>query len=523
MAKPVFDVGLDFGTTNTVLCYHGPTLGANTGPQPYADPNGDQRGIHPTVLFRQGLKAVIGWAAIIWRGRVETKEHFKIALATCGGTREERQQNEAYKSTRDFLRGLLQGFTHHVDGSIGRLCICVPETWIGGAHQAGASALREICAELRLPEPILVSEPVAAASYFAHAFQLRHEAPYQGHLFVYDHGGGTLDLALVKVFGETITRISGDGLSVDLSDDGFGGVAFDRRVFRAIAQRHPQLTRLSQEAQSKWLAEFETQKRRASPFIQSELEGGAADREMFPVQDVNVRLGDLVGVFAEHFKNVIARRVESFLIHAKSIEPSLSFTDTNRFRVMTVGGFSEFALVQAVLREVMSRICQGQRVMSDALPPGERWLSVAKGGCLIAQRQTKVEEVCPYTFGLIFFDQGSAVPRYRPMIKQGDPAHLYAQPQMLQAGFSLQGANPASAQIKFYLEQAGRIMPLTYAKSLDGVLPDFNSAKSWQFGCSVALGIVQVEVLSDRGGRKMIPMGDFLALLDLAVGGRTKA
>ena len=73
-----------------------------------------------------------------------------------------------------------------------------------------------------MPEPTMVSEPVAAAHHFANTYEL----PVDSCLLVYDLGGGTFDTAVVRRLSEREFDILAHGGLDDL-----GGVNFDAALF----------------------------------------------------------------------------------------------------------------------------------------------------------------------------------------------------------------------------------------------------------------------------------------------------
>lgn len=82
--------------------------------------------------------------------------------------------------------------------------------------------LLEAARRAGLPEPRMVPEPVAAATYFVR--QLQHEVPVGGAVVVHDFGGGTFDASVVRRGPVGFEVLSVDGLT-DL-----GGVDVDEAI-----------------------------------------------------------------------------------------------------------------------------------------------------------------------------------------------------------------------------------------------------------------------------------------------------
>ena len=111
----------------------------------------------------------------------------------------------------------------------------VPER-IALTHPAGWGArrlrtLRRAVEAADLPTPDLVPEPVAGAAYF-----LDHQAdrlPDGRQALVYDLGGGTCDLTLVRRTGRSIEVLASGGLA------DVGGTYVDAAVVEHLARTHP--------------------------------------------------------------------------------------------------------------------------------------------------------------------------------------------------------------------------------------------------------------------------------------------
>ncbi|WP_415646617.1 Hsp70 family protein [Stackebrandtia soli] len=100
-----------------------------------------------------------------------------------------------------------------------------PAAW-GSARRL---ALQDAAEAAGLPEPLLVPEPVAAATYFAQ--YLEHDIPVGSAVVVHDFGGGTFDASVVRR-----TETGFDVLSVDGLND-LGGVDVDAAIISFLRAR----------------------------------------------------------------------------------------------------------------------------------------------------------------------------------------------------------------------------------------------------------------------------------------------
>lgn len=112
-------------------------------------------------------------------------------------------------------------------GEPARVALTHPAAW--GSQRVGI--LRAAAATAALPAPELLPEPVAGAAYFLdhHAARL----PEGRHALIYDLGGGTCDITLVRREADRVRVIATDG-SADA-----GGTYIDDAIFAHLARVHP--------------------------------------------------------------------------------------------------------------------------------------------------------------------------------------------------------------------------------------------------------------------------------------------
>ncbi|MQA25836.1 MAG: Hsp70 family protein, partial [Micromonosporaceae bacterium] len=120
-------------------------------------------------------------------------------------------------------------------GLLPHAVLTYPASW--GAARRGI--LQEAASQAGWPLVRLLPEPIGAARYFADA--LSHPLPDGGALAVFDFGGGTLDIAVVRNDGGALAVI-GSGGAEDL-----GGLDFDAALVNhlggLLATRHPAVWR----------------------------------------------------------------------------------------------------------------------------------------------------------------------------------------------------------------------------------------------------------------------------------------
>jgi molecular chaperone HscA len=122
------------------------------------------------------------------------------------------------------LRAVARAATEAV-GFLPALVLTYPAAWGTPRRQT----LAEAAARAGWPPPRLVPEPVAAARYFTEV--MRRPVPPGGTIAVFDFGGGTLDVALVRRDGTTFT-VTGWGGAEDL-----GGLDVDAALVAHLGKQ----------------------------------------------------------------------------------------------------------------------------------------------------------------------------------------------------------------------------------------------------------------------------------------------
>jgi Ethanolamine utilization protein EutJ (predicted chaperonin) len=200
MAEVGFALGVDLGTSNTVAVLRWPdgrtrpllVDGAPLMPSGvYADPAGK---LH---VGRDALRL-----AQLDPARFEPNPKRRIdEQSVLLGDRE--------VLTVDLLAALLAAVANAAVEAVGHLppaVLTYPASW-GSARRATLAAGAQ---RAGWPPPRLVPEPVAAARYFANV--LRRPIPAGGSLAVFDFGGGTLDIAVVRNEGSGYAVIGSGGI-----------------------------------------------------------------------------------------------------------------------------------------------------------------------------------------------------------------------------------------------------------------------------------------------------------------------
>ncbi|GAB3445575.1 Hsp70 family protein [Phycicoccus ginsengisoli] len=226
------DLGLDFGTTHTVVAH------ADRGNYPvvsFLDPAGDAHDHYPSLAALDGDELVYGFEALdASRRGAPTARSFKRLLAepdAAGGS-------AVRIGGRDVaVLELLTGFFVALRRALAQAS-SIEEQLAGGdaatrvvlgvpaqAHSSQRFLTLEACRRAGFDVTGMVNEPSAASLEFAHR-QSRSITSRRNLVVVYDLGGGTFDTSLVQLDGTShevldsrgVNRLGGDDFDEALAD-----------------------------------------------------------------------------------------------------------------------------------------------------------------------------------------------------------------------------------------------------------------------------------------------------------------
>jgi molecular chaperone DnaK len=216
---PTIDCGIDLGTTNSVIAVQ---RGVQT--DILNDPNGP---LIPSVVHVESDGIVSVGRAAVERSnadRANTAIEFKRLM----GTREEivfpasGRRMTPVQLSAEVLRHVLTRTRVQSSEPIQAAVITIPAMF----QLAQCEATREASLLAGLKYAPLLQEPIAAAIASAGSADLR-----DGYWLVYDLGGGTFDITLVRARGGRLQVVDHDG------DNQLGGKDFDRALLRDAANR----------------------------------------------------------------------------------------------------------------------------------------------------------------------------------------------------------------------------------------------------------------------------------------------
>ncbi|HIK09405.1 MAG TPA: Hsp70 family protein [Oscillatoriaceae cyanobacterium M33_DOE_052] len=412
---PAYSIGLDFGTTNSIISY----LSPRGEPEAFQYGGPDGQKYIPSFIAYEDAFIEIGTAARTTAAHnpaVESYGNFKMQLPIFPGISRTSSplQRTPPSITADYLRELLISADNpysfcNQQGEIAGVVVSVPEIWQRDIYNRGRECLQGVIRELGLPLMQLVSEPVAAAAYYAWEMQRRalanQEEPFTGNLLVCDVGGGTFDVSLCRIYRDNKVEVlyfDGQGaMGLDCA-----GVAFDRRCVQlAYTQKHGHPIAETDPEFSRLLREFETVKIGSHPRVTKKLINCLKAPDIYENQEIylfaggySVTFGQVQAAFASIAPGIqqVMQGVKSWLQQGAGTNREPTQLD----RLFLVGGFSQFLLVQRTIFDSLEISSDDPRFDRSFNLTNSAY-AISYGACLIANGLVDPTERYIHTLGIL--------------------------------------------------------------------------------------------------------------------------
>ncbi len=398
-----YKIGMDFGTTNSTVAYINPDT-KQVEAFKYPPAVGFEY-IPSCVAYGEDQQAFIGSAAtpsFLNEEAVVLCSNMKMILPMPPEKRrmvEWTHSKSPEDSITDYLKHILTvsgedalSFTSQ-KGAIDALVLSVPHVWAKDPGHIGRSALQTIVRErLKLNLIQLISEPVAAAAYFAHQHRANHKQDFTGNVLICDMGDGTFDVTLCRILPGKIEELFNDGNGK--IDMGKAGVRFDTRLLTSAG-----LTENTPEFYEAYKLLQEHKTHNHSKITQSLI---TAIENPETCGEINILIAGRAYKFNYHhiidaFED-IQQGIEKVL---QRVQAGINSMGASVDQVFFVGGFSQFYLVRDAIKTCLG--IGGQRgdirLIRDVNNEISRY-AIAFGAALIANDRITVEERFEHTIGV---------------------------------------------------------------------------------------------------------------------------
>jgi molecular chaperone DnaK len=447
--------GIDFGTTNTaVSLMRGDTpeqlsFGSAGVPQAYVPSVfAIKKGIQGKEYHGMEAKTRIGEASEDY----SVYQNFKMLLGESQAIITKHWADQPLtpeEVTQKYIRALVTQIHEEHQLTPEGIVVTVPEVWINQGLHTKREHLITVFKNLGINQIRIESEPLAAASYYLHCYQKKKENPFQGHLLVCDCGGGTMDFCLVHVqYSDdnqprmTVLERAGNGRVTDQL--GSAGVAFDQTI---IDRLFPGLKAQDPVEFYKCVREFEENKiihtHDVSELLKLHRMDSALveDEHLFRIAKQPVYANLLTEVFDKLIAPDILQALKQ--ISERAISHNIDKNNPHHFRVLMVGGFSSFYLVQEAIANYFGSEMETDSRFENIFTLQDRSLAISKGAALIASELTEIIHTCPANVG-IFARQGvNGEKKSCKVLSKGTSLEDYQKPTYFSQAFSVININDA--------------------------------------------------------------------------------
>jgi len=248
-------IGIDLGTTYSAVAWVD-----ETG-RPTVIHNRDGSNITPSCVCIEGSRVEVGeFARRTWASSPElAAARFKRDMGTQKKYLISSQElNPTQLST--FVLKKLVAEAEAAVGPIKQAVITIPANFAHEAREATMAAAKNA----GLNVEFIVNEPTAAALYYAY----RTGEELSGNYAVYDLGGGTFDISIIRISGHDVEVLASNGIAK------LGGDDFDEMLYNIVRTKYRSLTGTELDRNDFTKSDAEEEKRSLSQRERTRLKAG---------------------------------------------------------------------------------------------------------------------------------------------------------------------------------------------------------------------------------------------------------
>jgi molecular chaperone DnaK len=432
-------IGLDFGTTNSTISYFNKDSKALDSFKARA---GDADYIPTVVAYntKKNNEISIGKDAKsdLTSKNFETYEHFKLLLGKNADKVIEGKTKTPTQVTQDFISKLLDEYkasqkVNKLDGIV----MTVPETWFREeSNRTARENIEGIFKKLGYSDSEfqLESEPVGAVTYFCWSYKQKLGKEYIGDITVIDYGGGTLDVTLCKAMNDgKIKILERCGYGEYNETNGCAGVAFDEAVIDKLIHDKKLPFKKSDPKFIDLRNNFEDRKITKCEKITEDLKDYYDDPAIVEGEQIfSLKYnddGDALDVYCKDldhcFNEVNAPKLKESLKQIKQYFPvhNINSKAPENFKVLLVGGFSNFYAVEKEVRESFdAKSVDIDKRFEQPFEIRNRALAISMGAALIAAGEFDIVHTCTDSYGYVRYgtnESDEVIPLYIPVIEKG--------------------------------------------------------------------------------------------------------
>ena len=346
------------------------------------------------VLFHEG-KATVGKLA-----RAAASQ-FPDSIAECAKRDMGYSTYSRTVGEREFPPEVLQGFVlrklrHELVANLGedyQAVITVPAYFDEVRRQRTVDAAK--IADIHVLD--IVNEPTAAALAFGQELgylDTRGEAKGKTTVLVYDLGGGTFDVTVVRLEGREITTLATDG------DARLGGYDWDLRlvdyVKQIILERHPEA--------SPFHKSFEFKLRHTAELVKHALSEKVEATASINYDEIQTE----IKFTRRQFEDLTADLLERTAFTTRQALSAAKLTWSGIDRILLVGGSTRMPMVRQLLSEMSGRTPDHTIHPDEAVARGAAifaYIRMKKSGANLNSSELRITDVASHSLGIEGIDQ----------------------------------------------------------------------------------------------------------------------
>lgn len=530
-----FNVGLDFGTTTSILSYL-----EGEEPKPfYYGGLVDGTPYIPSVVAYLPKELLIGHEAVEMQPtEAYLYRYFKMLLP-----QEDKekwlpdfgpyatQDRDPAQVAADFIGELICGsspgreslaldksnreaFQHVQRKKIEGLIVSVPQVWSLDVSARGRQQLQTVVNDLGLPLRQLISEPVAAAAYFAYKYAQMQKESYQGNLLICDMGGGTFDVTLCKLSKNRVEVLCNAGNGE--RGLGIAGAHFDLNLLKL---------KLGEGANPESLTELlvildrQKKSKKNTNRLISQMQMSQQER-VEPIYHLTPKLlQQTVSIRFEEIEEAFKPVHEGIFQVLKKVTEEAARRSYSINKVVMVGGFSKFPLVQQAVGNFFGEdiFDNPKHIDLVTLSRDDMAFAISHGACLVANEIVRVTETYDHTISIMVYPRSSGKKVELELIRAGKSLDLLQETTFcrLEDGrnrpFTIAGN---TVEVEIVIRRLGsQAESNKFIKKLSLMdVPNSDADNRWFLGTRVDKSKIPYLILKDErhGVEKEYPLGDLI-------------
>ena len=207
-------------------------------------------------------------------------------------------------------------------GEIGEVVVTIPANFAQEARDATMLAAQNAGLNVKY----IINEPTAAALYYAYT----SDGSLTGTYAVFDLGGGTFDISIIKVSGNDVDVVASNGLSK------LGGDDFDRALLKLVQEKYEEETERQMDLQD-------------FPINDAEEEKKSLSRRKRSTVEID---GDLVDISRSEFEEVISSYLSQIEMMCEATIEEAGIGPSDIDEVFLAGGSTRIPAIQELIERV---------------------------------------------------------------------------------------------------------------------------------------------------------------------------